>query len=113
MVRAHTLNMDPDLYPDPTTFDAFRFSRIRERPGSEFKYQHVTTGTDNINFGHGLWACPGRFFASSQMKVVMAYLLRHYEIKLPDGQPRPKQQHYGLAILPDANAAVELKERSA
>ncbi|KAJ5107504.1 hypothetical protein N7456_004179 [Penicillium angulare] len=109
MVRAHTLNMDPDLYPDPTKFDAFRFSRLRETPGSEFKYQHVTTGTDNINFGHGLWACPGRFFASSQMKVVVAYILRHYDIKLPEGQPRPKQQHYGLAILPDATADVLLR----
>ncbi|KAJ5940501.1 hypothetical protein N7516_000669 [Penicillium verrucosum] len=111
MVRAHTLNMDPELYPDPTRFDAFRFSRLREAPGSEFKYQHVTTGTDNINFGHGVWACPGRFFASSQMKVVVAHILRNYDIKLPEGQPRPKQQHYGLAILSDATAEVVLKSR--
>ena len=111
MVRAHTLNMDPELYPDPTRFDAFRFSRLREAPGSEFKHQHVTTGTDNINFGHGVWACPGRFFASSQMKVMLAYILRHYDIKLPHGQPRPRQQHYGLAILPDATAEILLRSR--
>ncbi|KAJ5249274.1 hypothetical protein N7468_000725 [Penicillium chermesinum] len=111
MVRAHTLNLDPTLWPNPSVFDGFRFSKLRELPGNTFKYQHATTGTDNINFGHGLWACPGRHFASSQMKVVLAHLLLNYDIKLPEGVEKPKQQHFGLAIVPDTEKMVLLKAR--
>lgn len=111
MVRAHTLNLDPNLWPNPTRFDGFRFSKLREIPGNTFKYQHATTGTDNINFGHGLWACPGRHFASSQMKVVLAHLLLNYDIKLPNRMEKPQQQHFGLAIVPDTEQMVLLKIR--
>ncbi|KAG2417906.1 hypothetical protein HFD88_001005 [Aspergillus terreus] len=111
MVRAHTLNLDPNLWPNPTRFDGFRFSKLREIPGNTFKYQHATTGTDNINFGHGLWACPGRHFASSQMKVVLAHLLLNYDIKLPNQMEKPQQQHFGLAIVPDTEQMVLLKIR--
>ncbi|KAL6235269.1 hypothetical protein BDW75DRAFT_230452 [Aspergillus navahoensis] len=111
MVRAHTLNLDPKLWSSPTEFDGFRFSKLRELPGNTFKYQHATTGGDNINFGHGLWACPGRHFASSQMKVVLAYLLLNYDIKLPEGVEKPKQQYFGLAIVPDTEKVVLLRLR--
>lgn len=111
MVRAHTLNLDPKLWDNPETFDGFRFERLRSIPGNELKYQHATTGVDNINFGHGVWACPGRHFASSQMKVVMAYLLRHYDIRLEDGEKKSRQQHFGLAIVPDTKSNVMLKYR--
>ncbi|KAL2412774.1 Cytochrome P450 monooxygenase ataF [Exophiala dermatitidis] len=111
MVRAHTLNLDPQLWENPETFDGFRFEKLRSIPGNELKYQHATTGVDNINFGHGVWACPGRHFASSQMKVVMAYLLRHYDIRLEDGEKKSRQQHFGLAIVPDTKSRVMLKYR--
>ena len=75
------------------------------------KYQHGTTGIDNINFGHGIWACPGRFFASAEIKVVLAYLLTHYDVKLKAGEKKPGQQHWGLAILPDPEAEVLVKAR--
>ncbi|KAI1105355.1 cytochrome P450 monooxygenase [Jackrogersella minutella] len=110
-INAHAINQDPTVYPDPSTFKPFRFSDLRKQPGSEHKYQHATTGIDNINFGHGIWACPGRFFASAEIKVILAYLLRHYDIKLKPGQQKPRQQHFGLAILPDPEAEVLFKAR--
>ncbi|KAL4913034.1 cytochrome P450 [Aspergillus aurantiobrunneus] len=112
MVRAHTLNLDPNLWSNPSTFDGFRFSKLRELPGNALKYQHATTGTDNINFGHGLWACPGRYFASTQMKVVLAYLLLNYDIKLQEGVAKPKPQHFGMAIVPDTETVVLLRARA-
>lgn len=111
MIRAHTLNMSTSLWDDPEQFDGFRFSRLRAKPGNERKYQHATTGTDNINFGHGIWACPGRHFASAQMKVVLAYLLLNYDIKLENEEKLPRQQHLGLAIVPDTEAKVLLRLR--
>ena len=111
MILSHTINQDPKIYPNPSQFDPFRFSKLREIPGNELKYQHAMTGFDNINFGHGIWACPGRFFASAQIKVVLAYLLLHYDLKVKPGEPKPGQQHWGLAILPNPTAEILFKAR--
>jgi cytochrome P450 len=110
-IRSHSINTSEELYPDPDKFDPFRFSRLRSIPGNELKHQHATTGVDNINFGHGIWACPGRFFASAEIKVVVAHFIRMYDIKLKEGEKKPKQQHFGLAILPDPIAEVLFKAR--
>jgi cytochrome P450 len=110
-IHAHAINQNPSLYPNPAEFDPFRFSALRETPGNEHKFQHATTGIDNINFGHGIWACPGRFFASAEIKVVLAYILRHYDVRLKEGEDKPKQQHFGLAILPDPMAEVLFRAR--
>lgn len=110
-ILSHTINQDPAIYPDPKTFDPFRFSKLREIPGNELKYQHTSTGMDNINFGHGIWACPGRFFANAEIKVILAHLLLRYDIKLKPGTQKPGQVHYGLAILPDASAEILFKAR--
>jgi len=110
-ILSHTINLNPKLYPNPTTFDAFRFSRLREIPGNEQKYQHSTTGVDNINFGHGIWACPGRFFASAEIKVMIVYLLTHYDIALKAEEEKPGQQHFGFAILPNPTAEVLFRRR--
>ncbi|KAM0545782.1 hypothetical protein ACHAPJ_011206 [Fusarium lateritium] len=110
-IMSHFINHDPKVYPEPEKFDPFRFSRLRELPGNETKFQHASTGLDNINFGHGIWACPGRFFASAQIKVVLAYLLINYDVKLKKDAEKPGQIHYGLAILPDAQAEIMFKAR--
>ena len=111
MVISHTINQNPKYYPNPSHFDAFRFYHLRQKPGNELKYQHATTGIDNINFGHGLWACPGRFFAAAEIKVVAAYLLKHYDLKLMPGEKKPSQQHWGLAVLPNPTAQLLFKKR--
>ncbi|KAF5539133.1 cytochrome P450 monooxygenase (lovA) [Fusarium mexicanum] len=110
-IMSHFINHDPKVYPEPEKFKPFRFSALREVPGNETKYQHASTGLDNINFGHGIWACPGRFFASAQIKVVLAHLLMNYDVKLRKGADKPGQIHYGLAILPDAQAEIMFKSR--
>ncbi|KAI4288948.1 MAG: hypothetical protein L6R35_001786 [Caloplaca aegaea] len=112
MIISHTINRDPKLYPNPDKFDPLRFYNLRQQPGKELKYQHSTTGTDNINFGHGLWACPGRFFAAAEIKVVAAYILTHYDFRLLPGQEKPSQQHWGLAILPNPESQLLFRKRS-
>lgn len=41
-------------------FDGFRFLNLRQQPGQENRWQFVNTGPDNMRFGHGSRACPGR-----------------------------------------------------
>jgi cytochrome P450 len=82
----HSRHHDPAIYPDPDSYDAFRFSRPREeyeasRDGSNNpkkdleKYvdmknlSMVSTGENFLAFGHGRHACPGRFLVQHELKV--------------------------------------------
>lgn len=103
--------MDPSAYENPEIFDGFRFSKLREQPGDETKHQFVTTGPDSLNFGHGVHACPGRFFASNEVKVALAFILQNYDVKLKDGHQRPLNVQQGTAVIPDPTASVMFRKR--
>ncbi len=38
-----------------------------------------------MQFGFGRHACPGRFFAANEIKMIIANFVMDYDIKLPDG----------------------------
>lgn len=46
-------HLDDEVYPNPETFDGFRFSKIREQEGRSTTNQLVATNPDYIAFGHG------------------------------------------------------------
>lgn len=80
--------LDPGLYgPAPKQFDGHRFLRMREQAQGSVKdsnidrYQYVSLSNEDLTFGHGRHACPGRFFASYEIKIMLAYLLLHYEFQ--------------------------------
>lgn len=104
--------MDPELYPSPDVFDGLRFYKIREKEGNENKFQYVTTSKDWLNWGHGVHACPGRFFAANEMKIILVHLLLNYDIKLRDGGERPRNIWTEGGMVPDAKGEVLLKRRT-
>ncbi|KAL8415031.1 hypothetical protein RB594_006021 [Gaeumannomyces avenae] len=82
--------MNPELYPEPEKFDIYRFYRVRESgvAGAEAKAQLVSTSPDFVApFGYGKHACPGRFFAAAEIKIILVYLLVNYDWKMADGAP--------------------------
>lgn len=76
---------DPKIHKDVDRYDINRFRRMREDPGKMHKAQLVTTSPDHLAFGHGQHACPGRFFASNEVKVALCHLLLKYDWKLAPG----------------------------
>lgn len=104
-------HMVTQSYPEPNVFDGFRFHKLRQQPGHETRHQLATTGLDALSFGHGNHACPGRFFAASEIKVVLAYLLQHYDIKLEEGHERPENHHRGAIVSPSGQGKVLLRKR--
>ncbi|GKT86392.1 LOW QUALITY PROTEIN: cytochrome P450 [Colletotrichum tofieldiae] len=94
-VSASGVNSDPEIFPDPDAFDALRFYKLREAKeyaasGTKaaevvMQAQFVSVGTTHLTFGYGKHACPGRFFAVNEIKMIMANVLCHYDVKLPDG----------------------------
>lgn len=73
---AHRL---PDLFPEPHRYEPERFLRIHAPD-----LRHALIG-----FGGGEHRCAGARFAELEMQVVLAALLRGFELRLLDGEPRP------------------------
>ncbi|KAJ4258884.1 hypothetical protein NW762_007971 [Fusarium torreyae] len=104
--------LDPEIYPEPEKYDVHRFLNLRSKPGQENAHQFVTTSPQHMLFGHGTHACPGRFFASNEMKIALCHLLVKYDWKLCEGQSeRPRNLQVDQGFLTDPSAKVMVRRR--
>ncbi|KAJ6585896.1 cytochrome P450 [Mycena capillaripes] len=109
---------DPANYDHPDMFDGFRFSRMREErqplvdsEGTGIFTQHmVTTAPEHVMFGHGHHACPGRFFAATELKAMMAHILINYDVK-PETDVRPPELCLGENVMPNPRGKVWIRKR--
>ena len=110
---AATIHYSPDLYENPETFDGFRFYRMRQLEGNAHRYQVASPSLDYLAFGIGKFSCPGRFFATNQLKVAVAYILCNYKLRLNGGVCGKKPPNFcsGIVCLPNPTVGIELKER--
>ncbi|TEY44948.1 hypothetical protein BOTCAL_0340g00150 [Botryotinia calthae] len=112
----HDPSTMPQLYP-PNVFSPFRYASLRETPGNESKFQFVTTSKESMNFGHGNHACPGRFFAGIEIKVIIVELLREWDIRSVGdtemkGGNRPENIAVDTILSPNTTAEIEVKRRA-
>ncbi len=84
-----------DLYPEP---DSFRPERFLERQFSPYEF---------FPFGGGHRSCIGSAFALMEMKLVLATILRQWELALPPEQNRPlKPIRRGLTLAPPGQLSL-------
>jgi cytochrome P450 len=69
----------------------------------------VTTSDTFLSFGHGRNACPGRFFAATEMKLLLAYIVLNYDIK--PMETRPPNEFMGGSVLPPMKARFWVRRR--
>ncbi|KAI9880172.1 MAG: hypothetical protein M1830_004991 [Pleopsidium flavum] len=105
------LVFDEDLVDKPHTFDGFRYYRKRLETGESHRHQFATTDANSLHFGHGKYACPGRFLASNEIKTLLAHVLMEYDLKFLPGQSRPPNQSVNEYIFPDPAGQLLFKER--
>ena len=116
----HMIHEDESRYENAKQYDPLRFSRPREEyetslqqvkheePAEangtkasggkrdmkrtlELKNQSaVTPGEGFLSFGHGKHACPGRFFAANEIKLMLAFIVQNYEVKFLEKRPEPE-----------------------
>jgi len=101
-----------NFIPNPTVFDGFRWERMgveNQISGKSGKYSAVTTSFDHLVWGHGKYACPGRFFATTVEKILLSYIIERFEVRCPEG--RPKNKLFGMACVADPEGVIELKMR--
>ncbi|KAI0877262.1 cytochrome P450 [Hypoxylon argillaceum] len=65
-----------DDVPNPYEFDGFRYyhERMAHKAGAS-RYDYASTDSTHIGFGHGRNACPGRFAASLEFKMLLAHTI--------------------------------------
>ncbi|KAK7063838.1 Ent-kaurene oxidase [Favolaschia claudopus] len=106
------IHYDATVYPNPEKFEWFRFSNLREEDGSGAKHQFTTVGKDLLLFGLGRHACPGRFFASMELKILLSHLLLHYDVSLADGAKEvPKPTVFSSNTIPSLSARAVITPR--
>lgn len=119
-VPALPVNLDESKYPDALRFDPYRFVRLRsgEKPdpngyGSRELYQFISVTKENMAFGFGKPACPGRFFAAAEIKLILIFILRDYDLKMPDGlEGRYANNVRGTSITPDFSKNIMIRRRA-
>ncbi|KAI9146965.1 Ent-kaurene oxidase-like protein [Paramyrothecium foliicola] len=89
-IAAVGVNFDETIHENPETFDALRYYKLRQATSvglTETKVkepthnQFVSVGRSSLTFGYGRFACPGRFLAANEIKMIIADLILHFQIK--------------------------------
>lgn len=117
----HAIHTDESIYQNATEWNAFRFSQpwedhlARLTTGSAASrdriYQQSFTafGEDYLSFGYGRHACPGRFFASQELKLMLAHVVMNYDIKIEG--PRPANLSMNASRVPKDDVTMQVRLR--
>lgn len=113
-VASHAVNYDETIHTNPEVFDALRFYKIRIEKEAALRgkvspedafteaarnNQFASVGDTSLAFGYGRNACPGRFFAANEIKMILATTLLKYDLKMPDGcNERYKNLSFGSQV---------------
>jgi cytochrome P450 len=103
---------DPLLYANPSQFNALRYFNEAKVSNDPSKLLFTSTSQGDSWFGYGWQACPGRWYAESQIKLILAILLTGYEFGFPDGQSeRPSNFEADEKILPSTTQNITFQRR--
>ncbi|KZT10575.1 cytochrome P450, partial [Laetiporus sulphureus 93-53] len=91
---------DEKHYKRADVFEPFRFSDMCAEESERMKHQFVSTSPEYIPFGHGKHACPGRFFAANELKLIGT-------------MTRPANWTLWHSVLPARDARVLFRKRQA
>jgi len=83
------ISQDPEIFPNPEKFDPLRYYRKRTEQGligNSSQYLATTPSSEHMVLGHGHQACPGRFFAVNEVKLIIVCFLMNFDMKQPERQ---------------------------
>ncbi|KAI0888103.1 cytochrome P450 [Annulohypoxylon maeteangense] len=114
-VAADARSRDPKLYEEPTEFRPLRFYAPPKDAdvGVDTANLFSSVAAGDSWFGVGRQACPGRWYASAQIKLVLCILLIDYDFMFPEGQGRPQNWIEDERIGPNMEQMILFKRRAA
>ncbi|XP_029581173.1 5-beta-cholestane-3-alpha,7-alpha-diol 12-alpha-hydroxylase-like [Salmo trutta] len=80
------VQMDPEVHPDPLTYKYDRFLTAEGGKKTDFYKGGKKIKYYNMPWGAGITMCPGRFFATNELKQFVFLMLTYFdfELKNPD-----------------------------
>ncbi|OJJ43888.1 hypothetical protein ASPZODRAFT_19188 [Penicilliopsis zonata CBS 506.65] len=108
------IHRDERFYPDPDAYQPFRFAPEQTEQQGSNNGDHkrtllVTTSDTFLSFGHARRACPGRWFASHVLQLLLAYITVHYDVQ-PLGK-RPANAVWGDHLVPPTGTKMKVRRR--
>jgi len=90
-IATKAIHTNEGAYENATEFDGFRFAKLRESEGNAAtgRHQIISISTENLVFGLGRHACPGRFFSANEVKMLLAHLVVTYDMQFEEGKGAP------------------------
>ncbi|KAI0400747.1 cytochrome P450 [Xylaria palmicola] len=116
-VSGYSIHHDEGNYADAMRFDAFRFARGQQKGHQDGEGERekrppqslVSTSDKFMGFSHGAHACPGRFFATNQLKIALGHIALLYDIEpIPE---RPVNQWFFGHIAPPLTETLRVRRR--
>ncbi|KAM0229976.1 hypothetical protein ACHAP5_011493 [Fusarium lateritium] len=112
-VPGYSVHQDSEVYTDPNTYVPLRFYDARQNETDEYvksaRNALPTATKDFLAWGLGRNACPGRFFASNEIKMMIAYALLNYDIgHLAE---RPRNTWIAQNRIPPMKATLKIRKR--
>ncbi|KAE9390899.1 cytochrome P450 [Gymnopus androsaceus JB14] len=106
------VHFDKGYYEDPDKCDLLRFYRLREKEARTVTDPKHTFVAADGHRSPGRHACPGRFFASYLLKIIIGHILLNYDLSFPSGvKASPKTVQFNRAIFPDPRATLIFTKR--
>ncbi|KAF3069057.1 Ent-kaurene oxidase [Daldinia childiae] len=124
VVPTYSIMRDAAIYPDPCTFKPFRFAGEPTAPGLEGQNGNaqgslppptnppqpwVKATPEYTAFGYGPHACPGRHIAAVGVKLMMAYIIAHYDFETEE--KRPENIWIGHSQVGPQKTTVRIRRR--
>jgi cytochrome P450 len=100
--------MDKEYHDNPEVFDPLRFFILDTRIAKgtpEYELAGIEFG--NLHWGGGMSTCPGRWYASAALKLMVGLIIMNYDIKFPDGQKSKLPNAY-LDTMAQPNKTQEI-----
>ncbi|KAF5382595.1 hypothetical protein D9615_002741 [Tricholomella constricta] len=113
-------HLDNTLFENAAEFDGFRFYKQRREAearygaasAEEVKCRLTSPSAGYLAFGGGRHTCPGRFLASLEIKLMLAYLILQYDVRTEEEGVRPPDFWFGPVCTPSQSAAVLFRRRA-
>ncbi|KAI9879025.1 MAG: hypothetical protein M1830_009824 [Pleopsidium flavum] len=109
-VPQRAIQRDACYYSSPEIFNGFRFAQGKEGIDCPKRGPFTDLDTKYPFWGLGKRACPGRFYAAAIMKLMVAHVLLHYDIKFQD-EKAELSFSWRSAIIPRSGTKLLFRER--
>ncbi|KAI1180351.1 cytochrome P450 [Nemania sp. FL0916] len=92
-------------------FDPLRsYAKRHASPDQMNKHLAVHTSLDNLNFGYGKLACPGRHFAVNEVKMLLVRFVTEHDFRFTD-RVGPRMLDLDEFTFPDPKVKVMIRRR--